>query len=284
MEGKRVAVVTDALSADFYFPVWHKYYAANFGAENIYVCTYRNRRSLFDGYALGGVWQAASYDNRKRVLDISSLVRHLLQSYHYVIRVDTDEMLVADPREFASLADYMEKLDRPYVTACGYDIVPLASDPPLDLGRPIIGAQRSLAYAYDALAKTAVTGIPLTWAPGFHFSTVFPEFNRLYLLHLKRADIDMQIEISRFLVDSAAEGGVRRDYYLSPREAVVNHIRSALTHERGEGWDFFLRRDYWRQFLAGVRYSVGLGGIYQGRDFAPDKAVVTLPPEFAGRF
>ncbi len=161
----RTAVITDAVSAEFYFPCWHKYYASQFGVENLYVVTYDGLRAEFKGFDLGGVWETKAYNNDLRIKIISGLVNVLLEQYDYVIRVDTDEFIAADPRAFASLADYMGTLERPYVTAMGYDVVPARDDKDLVLDDPILLTQRRLAYPYDALNKTCITGIPLTWAP-----------------------------------------------------------------------------------------------------------------------
>jgi hypothetical protein len=186
----RVAVLTDAVSSEFYFPCWHRYYASQFGSENLYVVTFGGLTADFRQFGLGGVWETKVYNNDLRVKIIAGLVNVLLEQYDYVIRVDTDEFLVPDPRAFESLADYLRRLERPYVTAMGYDVIPARDDQHLVLDQPILVNQRSLAYPYDALNKTCITNVAMTWAPGFHFCSAFPMFQRLYLFHMKRADLE----------------------------------------------------------------------------------------------
>jgi hypothetical protein len=281
---RKVAVITDAIGDQFYFAAWHRYYASHVGAKNLYVVSYSYEPGSFSGYELGGLWRSAEYLNANRVKLISSLIAVLLESYELVIRVDTDEFIVPDPRTSTSLADYLDKMDRPYVTAAGYDIVQATAEAPLDLNRPILIEQRKFAYAYDALSKTCVVSLPVKWAPGFHFCTVFPEFSQLYLLHMKRADIDIQMAIGKVTSERAAAAEPNRKNYLTPREHLIAHNRTAFNAERGTGWDFFVRENYFQAFRSAVRYTASYGGVYHGREFRPDKALVELPAGFAGMF
>ena len=52
-----VAIITDATSDKFWFPIWYSYYARQFGACSIYVVSYRGLSRLFHGYELGGLWE-----------------------------------------------------------------------------------------------------------------------------------------------------------------------------------------------------------------------------------
>jgi hypothetical protein len=278
---KRTAVITDSVSSEFYFPCWHKYYAAQFGIENLYVVTYDGMRADFKNFDLGGVWETKVYNNDLRIRIISGLINVLLEHYEYVIRVDTDEFLAADPRVFLSLADYMARLERPYVTAMGYDVVPGSDDNDLVLDQHILLTQRRRAYPYDALNKTCITSIPLTWAPGFHFCSAFPMFHQLYLFHLKRADVSIQMRIGEAIAKHAP-GERNRDYYLTNREAILGYNRSVLTFPSGSGWDWFDRTDYNATFLKSIYFTKTYGGVYHGPAFRLDKALVEIPAEFLG--
>lgn len=50
----RVAVVTDAISAEQYFPIWHRYYGSQFGPENIFLFSYQENVGEFRSFTLGG--------------------------------------------------------------------------------------------------------------------------------------------------------------------------------------------------------------------------------------
>lgn len=276
----RVAVITDAVSAAFYFPCWHRYYASQFGAENLYVVTFGGLRADFRHFDLGGVWETKIYNNDLRVKIIAGLVNVLLDQYDYVIRVDTDEFLVPDPRVFESLADFMKRLERPYVTAMGYDVIPARDDQALSLDQSILVKQRRLAYPYDALNKTCITNIPLVWAPGFHFCSAFPMFQKLYLFHMKRADVEIQMKIG---AETARHAPGERNFenYLTKAETIADYNRAALHFPAGEGWEWFDRNEYNAKFLKGIRYTKNFGGVYHGLPFQLERALVKIPDEFS---
>ena len=192
---KRVAVVTDAVSSDFYFPLWHRYYAGQFGADNLYVITLETEAASFRRFTLGGLVPTGSYNNRFRIDVVNQLVNDLLANHDVVIRVDTDEMLVADPRRYGTLREYVASLTQSHVTAYGFNVIPDRNQSPLDLDRPVLFHQRNIAYPYDALCKTCITVKSIRWAPGFHFCSEMPLFDHLFLFHLKLADIDLQVKI-----------------------------------------------------------------------------------------
>ena len=74
----RVAVITDTISPSFYFTLWHKYYARQFGASNLYILTYDGLRRDFNHYQLGGVWESDQFNNNQRVKIVSALIDSLL--------------------------------------------------------------------------------------------------------------------------------------------------------------------------------------------------------------
>jgi hypothetical protein len=279
----RAAVVTDAISPDFYFPVWHQYYSSQVGSSNLYVVTYGGMKKLFDKYELGGAWEVKAYSNDSRIKIISTLVDLLLQQYDYVIRVDTDELIVPDPRTFGSLRSYMDALNRPYVTAMSYDVVQGDREKALDLEQKILLTQRMFAYPYDALNKTCVTSLSLNWAPGFHFCSVYPEFNQLYLFHLKRADLDIQLQVGEATA-ARAPGERNRDYYLTNQQTLSTYNKTVLQFRSGSGWEWFQRDEYQAKFLQGIKYTKNYGGVYHGAAFRPEKVLVEIPEEFKGSF
>ena len=92
MSGKSVAVLTDSSSAGFYFPLWHRYYSVQFGANNLFVITSPDAMSEFRDLELGGIWRVTNlYDDQARARTLTSAVSLLLTTYDLVIRVDVDE-------------------------------------------------------------------------------------------------------------------------------------------------------------------------------------------------
>lgn len=278
-ETDKIAVISDCVSSEFYFKKWYKYYSDQVDSKNIYIITYDDGLKNFNNFDLGGVWRCPHYNNSTRVQTISQLTQLLLQTYQFVVRVDTDEFLAPDPRVHKSLASFLDALDRPYVTAQGYDVVQGKDEAALNLDAPLLG-QRRFAYPYDALNKTCVVGLPVSWAPGFHFASVFPEFNHLYLFHMKRADIDIQIAIGEAIARQAANEPNQK-YYLTPREDVEAYNRSVLNFSRVEGWSEFERTEYMKKFLEGIRYKKDFGGVSHGKAFRMESVLVTIPGEFS---
>ncbi|MDE2333571.1 MAG: hypothetical protein KGK10_03440 [Rhodospirillales bacterium] len=204
--GLRVGVVTDAVSSRFIFPVWHRYYAGQFGAENLFVITYAGCGAGFRGVPLGGLIELpVGYEDNTRLAAITPLVASLLSCYDVVIRVDADEFLVVDPRVAPSLAAFVAAMDQPYLTARGFDVIQLPDEPALpETPAGGILQHRAAAYPNTALNKTAIVRTPLAWSAGFHSANVFPRFGALFMLHMKRLDIGWQMAWLREMSENIA--------------------------------------------------------------------------------
>ena len=123
---RKVAVITDAVSPEFWFPFWYEYYSRELGAENLHVFTYRGLSGQFGGYALGSLREIPhDYDDALRARVVSDAAAALLSTHDVVLRADTDEMLVADPARYANLAAYAQSVTLPYVTARGFNVAAL---------------------------------------------------------------------------------------------------------------------------------------------------------------
>jgi hypothetical protein len=277
---RRVAVVTDTVSAAFYFPTWHRYYARHVGAQNLYVVLYGTSVHDFTPYEIGGVWRIHTYNNDSCTKMLSHVCNLLLNEYDYVVRVDTDEFLIPDPRHYDGLSDYLSKLRRSYVTAAGYNVVVRPGAERLDLTKNLFKDQRQHCYPYDALSKTCVTGIPIVWSPGFHFASVYPEFDNLYLFHLKYADIDMQLAIGEAVAALSDESRFQ-EYHRTGRDSIEKNLRSIFAFPLERGWAQFERPNYTTKFLSKIRFVANWGGIYHGGPFSPERVLLEIPDEFA---
>ena len=280
---KSVAVLTDATSADFWFPKWHEYYGKIFGGRNLYVVTYEGKRRAFDGFELGGVWDVPQiYSESERVQIVAALIDTLLLTHKVVLRCDVDEFLVPDLRRYGSLRDYLDRLERPYVTAFGIDVFESRDDQPLDMGRPIIHAQRSQGVVNSALHKTAVTQVPIKWAAGFHAANVPPAFNDLYMLHTKFADVQSRATWFHFMKSRLPEGSSEHKYFSFTEEQFKQHKAWLIQKRcREDGWSAISGPQASAQFLSSV--SISSTGIQQGQFVTGDESFV-LPKEFRGSF
>ena len=252
----RVAVVTDILSDQHFFPVWRKYYGGLFGESNLFVVTYADGPRLTDAELGGNIRLPCPWDDTVRPNVISDLVATLLAAYDVVIRVEADEMLVVDPSAAASLRDYLEATSRPYYTARGFDVIQLPGEAPLRPG-PLL-AQRTVAYPNTALNKTAIVRTPLHWAKGFHWCSAYPEFGPLFMLHLKCIDIDWQlawaVEMTAKIAANRAVPQQTRDHYRPDRARIEQYHRDVGARPRLPGMAAWYRDDLQRGFLASITY------------------------------
>ena len=277
----KIAVVTDAVSDQYFFPIWRQYYGHLFGPENLFVVTYLNADFRSEG--LGGVIRLpTTYDDAVRPGTMGPLVTALLKTYDLVIRVDTDEILVVDPRVASNLKSYFLSSAAPYYTARGFDVVQTIGEPALVPG-PIL-SQRRYAYPISALNKTAATRQPLTWSSGFHWASVPPVFSPLFLLHLKRVDIEWQCrwyaEMTRNIGDNPAIDPQIRAYYAANRAAITAYHAGVSGRPRLEGLDAWYREEHQQRFLESVKL---IDGLYFG-DYAHESALLGIPPEWATLF
>jgi hypothetical protein len=224
-----VAVITDAVSPDFMFPIWHKYYGTLFGYQNLFVVTYRGKKGAFSPYEMGGLLELPTeYEDEVRRAAITSHVSTLLTCYEIVIRVDVDEILVVAPHLHINLREYITNSKMPYFTARGFDVIQLPTESPItSAANGNVLRNRDWAYPNTALNKTCVTRVPISWSSGFHWATVYPQFCDLFMLHLKRIDIGWQMHWCNHMRDNAPKTGNARNflmgYYKSDEKEIVHY-------------------------------------------------------------
>lgn len=280
MNPLKVAVVTDALSDQFFFPLWRRYYGGLFGDENLFILGYAGG-TAFDDPSLGGFMRLPHrYDDARRPRACAGLVNRLLNSYDVVIRVDADEFLVVDPRVADSLLSFLEMTSNAYYSARGFDVVQLPTEAPLSAG-PVL-AQRRVAYPNSALNKTAITRMPLRWGPGFHWASVPPRFDGLFMLHLKRIDIDWQVDWYRTMTRNIAAnpevGDDLRDYYRADRELILSYHRQVAERPILRGIDAWYRDAHQARFLVSVQYDPE-SGLYEG-EYDHELVLCEIPESF----
>ena len=267
---KNIAVVTDAVSPDYIFPYWAKYYGDLFGCKHLYVLTYTRLAERFQAFGLGGVIELpVSYSDGVRKTAISHLISSLLSCYDFVIRVDTDEFLVVDPRVASSLAMFMNDLNTPYLTARGFDVIQTRGDMPLPAqpSKPLL-AYRSYAYPNTALNKTSIVSGPVTWCEGFHWANVYPRFGPLFLLHMKRVDVAWQLgwftTMSESIDRSLPSNKDLLDYYAPDEQRIRDYHDGVESRPRIGGLDNWYRDELTNDFLLSIHLS-DPDGLYCGK-------------------
>lgn len=273
----RIAVLTDAISDQHFFPIWRSYYGGLFGEANLFVVTYAGG-SKFNDETLGGVIRLpVGYDDATRASVMSDMVAALLGAYDVVVRVDADEILVVDPAAAPSLRAYIEGTNRPYYTARGFDVVQTLEEAALRPGKLL--AQRRFAYPASALNKTAITRVPMHWSQGFHWCSAFPEFGPLFMLHLKRIDIEWQMQWFAQMTGNISGNPkvqqIFKDYYNPDREKILAYHRGASARPRLSGMVEWYREEHQRRFIEGITYHAK-DDFYSG-SYAQDMVLCEVP-------
>ncbi|MBE3638629.1 glycosyltransferase family 2 protein [Mangrovicoccus algicola] len=202
----KIACVTMMKDEDFFLPIWFRYYARQFGAENLFILdngSARPPREMLPpelGRGCVNVFrlplredtsqarQAVHFD-RQRFIAINGIIAGLFGYYDVVLFNDTDEIFVADPAIHADLEAYIRAraADGRIVAGIGLDLFhDRANESSLDLGAPIFKQRRNVVlnplYAKPHLLGHAATMSPHAVTEPFVFD---PE---LYLVHMKFID------------------------------------------------------------------------------------------------
>lgn len=282
--GLRVAVVTDSTSEKFIFPSWRRYYGELFGYNNLFVVTYSGMAPLFHQVELGGLIELpVGYEDQLRRKVISRFVASLLPCYDVVIRVDVDEFLVVDPRNFSSLRAYVEEMPHAYVTARGFDVIQLDDEPALS--EASIGTllqNRNFAYPNTALNKTCIVKTPVDWSAGFHWADVFPSFGPVFMLHMKRIDIDWQMAWLSGMADTIKDNpnvsDEIRQYYTADREKILRYHSDVGRRPKLSGIESWYRDNLLTGYLEKIEYSKA-DGIYYG-EYGHEQVLCELLPDW----
>ena len=186
----RVAALTMVYNEPVWAGVWARHYAGQLGAEHCTILDHGSDDGSADGLPvrvrrLG----RSALDEAWRVAVVAEEVKSLLRRYDAVIHTDVDELLVADPSHYSGLHEFADVATEPVMTAIGLDLHHIPDrEPALDFTQPI-GAQRQWVRFSAALCKPVLVRRAVEWAPGFHCCDAPIVLDRLYLLHMRYADL-----------------------------------------------------------------------------------------------
>ena len=185
----KVAAITMAYNESAFLPIWARHYARQVGADYCYVIDHGSTEPLHLPNGTNSLRLPRSpHDDPRRARFVSQLTASLLEYYDWVIHTDVDELVLADPLQFANLQDFCDGAATGTVSAIGFDIQHVPDlEPALDTARPL-GAQRGWVRFTSAMCKPVLTREPIVWAPGFHCSNHSLVFAPLYLFHLHWSD------------------------------------------------------------------------------------------------
>ncbi len=188
----RVAALTMVRDEAALLPLWCRHYLRQVGAGNLFV--------LDQGSQDGGTHGIPAHvtpvpdaplDEGWRATCVTEVVRELLSRYDWVIHSDADELMLADPRHFSTLADYALAEPAPAARAIGLDLHHIPGEErPFDPALPL-GAQRRWVRFAASMCKPALVREAVRWTPGFHASEPPGQFGALYCVHLRYVDLGM---------------------------------------------------------------------------------------------
>lgn len=188
----KVAVFTQAYNEGDMLLYWEDYYAKLVGHENLYVlnnastdgsCERLNEKTSVINMPAGPV------DHDHFAQSHSYFQRFLLMKYDWVIKVDTDELLVCEDTLVDTLARTPSGIYRPEQAL---EVVhDMTREPSFDFSATV-GSQRStFVKGTDLLLRPIICGKPTSWTAGNHlaheFNSVLPGF---IVAHLKYFDYD----------------------------------------------------------------------------------------------
>ncbi len=194
-----LAIVTMVYNEAVFLPVWLRHYGAQVGAGHCYVVDHGST----DRSTAGAVTGSASVlrlprspqDDSVRNGFIADFCASLLCWYDSVIYTDVDELLVADPERAPSLPAFAASLaPDAVVTAIGLDVIHDPDEEPAIDWRQPVGPQRRWLRFSSAMCKPVLIRRRVAWAPGFHCIDDVPRLDRLFLFHLRYADLPSGLE------------------------------------------------------------------------------------------
>ena len=197
---KRGAALTIARDEHVFLPIWLRYYSQFFPPEDLYVLDHGTSDGSTDR---GGFVRVPvshdTVDHTWMVRTIEAQQHELIEQYDVVVVTDVDEIVAPHP-DFGTLADYIDRLDEPYVNCMGYELIHLVDrEGCFDPARKVLD-QRGHWFANQIYDKPALATEPMRWVPGFHRSAELkmrPDPD-LHLIHLHRMDYDICLERHRY--------------------------------------------------------------------------------------
>ena len=238
---RRYAALTMVRDEDFFLRIWHRYYAGQFGAENLFIVDHDSqhippREVVGEGptiLRLPMTNPVSDPSGSERLFDdarfrfVSHQIDALLNYYDCVIFNDADEIFIADA-EGVSLRDYLDSLPEiGHRAGMGTEVFhDPATEPPYDPERGIFEQRRHFRYRF-LFCKP--------WIVAQHGREIFGHGARegfhldpnLVLIHMHNLDLDQLMERRKQRLQAFAEGrgGLRsrwKDHTPKARKQVQN--------------------------------------------------------------
>lgn len=202
---KPLAVLTMCFNEAIMLPIWQRHYGREVGPQNCFVLDHGSDDGSVDRLDCRINVERlprSPHDEDRKVALVAETVERLLRDYERVLFTDTDEMVIADPRQFGGLLDFCRRRHADVVTTFGLNVMPATgAEAQLDLAKPILG-QRRWVQATAFLCKPTLVHRRTVWCAGFHLADAPTITDDLYLFHL--AYMDTGITLDRQIVRNSS--------------------------------------------------------------------------------
>jgi hypothetical protein len=269
------------------FKRWYDYYAAQVGAENLFVFSHGNdphHRTIAPGANIINAPRDPSmykWDTRRWRM-MGDFASGMLNFYNWMLVTDIDEMVVVDPNIAPGLVPYLSTAFDgmplpPSISPLGLNIVHLPDEEPdsLDSLTPVL-SQRRFFYPSRVYSKPTLISTSVQFGPGGHRNDHGRRklSDALYLVHLNLADaseleeragrkvalIDVAVEQSASSMKAhvwrdtmAAYLRVREDFERGPEDVALPQIRTKMVEGQTER---YRDRFVWGQFENDTLYTL----------------------------
>lgn len=285
---QKIAAVTMQYNETYYLPRWVSYYGSEFGRDNLFVID--NDSDADFGTALDGVsrirYRRTAFSDMERARFVSHFVASLLELYDTVVFTDCDEFVCPDARTQRSLRAWIEANDFEHVTCVGMNVVPdLATEDAVLGAGPILG-QRRRARLISPMFKPSVVRKPVRWGGGFHHVNRPPNFQGLFLFHMKMADVG-QLLARQALTRTMTWAKLTHGNHQRKSDAAVLGNVLAQGKLPAVPWSDDEVERLKRAFVEGVQaHERGgeVGTMYASPMNLSSEAPMTIPEEFFGIF
>jgi hypothetical protein len=186
---------------DFFLPIWHRYYASQFGAENLFIIDHNSQNASardvlpeainvisipFDTPIADKDGQNRKSFDEERWPAISEFAGSLLKYYDCVIYNDTDEIYVADHAN--GLAAYLDSVPEIGTRAgIGIEVYhDIENEPPLKTALPIFEQRSHFAYKWH-ISRPCIMSEAVDLLGNGARAPIFLD-PKLMMLHLRFAD------------------------------------------------------------------------------------------------
>jgi hypothetical protein len=205
-----IAIVTMVYNEHVNLPIWIRHYTSHCPGAALFVVDHGSDDGSTSKLRGTNVipLPRTPFDDGARAEAMSDLQHALLKFYDVVVYTDCDEMLVADLTRHGSLVAFLEECRQDVIAPVGLTVRRVAAtDPPLNLSRPILAQPRHVEFAIGSRKPTIVL-VPTRWAPGFHWCHQMPAHRLdLYLFHLNAMEIEIMLQ--RLQITSAMQWSER---------------------------------------------------------------------------